>query len=721
MITPTEDSISLSLNNIDQLEQQHVRQRNIQRRRMKRESLKAHTASPDQLLRLIIANAPIVLFALDHAGNFIFSVGHGLDAIGVRSEERIGVSIFEVYKDIPEILNAVIRALEGESVTANTPIRNTVFETLFTPMYDTEGQIMGVIGMALDITQRIQAQNALQTSERRFRTMIERATDLILILDANGIFQYLSPSHQRVLGYAPEDLIGKRVFDYIHPADKKQVYSTWANAFLSDGAVSQVKCRLLHADGSWIMLEAIGRNCLNDPDINGFIINARDISQRTAIEEKLRYQALFDTLTDLPNRTCLLEQLQKTITDEKKDHDSLSLLVLDIDRFKEINDTFGHGLGDVILKQVGERLRRVAQDKDIVARLGGDEFALLLHNADKDCATRTAQHIHILLEEPFHVDGHALQVGASIGGVLYPVDGTDPLTLLRRADVAMYTSKQSHKEFMFYEAQLDQNSPQRLDLIGALRHAVIANEFMLFYQPKASITTGHIHSAEALIRWQHPTRGLVFPDQFIPLAEQTGLITSLTPWILETAIRQCHDWRERGVDLEIAVNLSMWDLHNPSLFSTISTLFDRYQIPPDRLRIELTESSMMADPEHTLSVLKRLALLGVQSSIDDFGTGYSSLAYLKRLSANELKIDRSFVQHITEVEADEVIVRSTITMAHSLGLKVVAEGVENAASLHVLENLDCDLAQGYYLARPLPAQEFEYWLREMPSRESVFH
>ncbi len=542
--------------------------------------------------------------------------------------------------------------------------------------------------------------------------MIEQATDLILILDVNGVFQYTSASHARVLGYKPEDLLGKRVFDYIHPADKKRVYTTWSSALLSDGAVTQVECRLLHADGSWVMLEAIGRNCLNDPGINGFIINARDITERKAMEEKLRYQALFDTLTDLPNRACLLEQLEQTLSQKNVEIDSLALLVLDIDRFKEINDTFGHGVGDVLLKQVGERLRRVAQGQDIVARLGGDEFAILLQGACEEIATRTAQHIHILLEEPFLIDGHTLQVGVSIGAALYPTHGCNSLTLLRRADIAMYTAKQTHKEFTFYEAQFDQNSPQRLDLIGALRHAVIANEFMLYYQPKAAIKTGMIQSAEALIRWQHPTRGLVFPDQFIPLAEQTGLITSLTPWILETAIRQCRDWREHGIDLEVAVNLSMWDLHNTSLFSIISSLFERYQVPPDRLRIELTESSMMADPDHTLGVLKRLALLGVQSSIDDFGTGYSSLAYLKRLSANELKIDRSFVQHITETEADEAIVRSTVTMAHNLGLQVVAEGVEDAASLHLLEDLDCDIAQGYYLSRPLAVQNFEAWLRD---------
>jgi diguanylate cyclase (GGDEF)-like protein/PAS domain S-box-containing protein len=724
MIKPTEDDLSLSLSSIVQEEQerQHVRSRKSRHQRQQRESAQRQRAqrqrlSPNELLHLIISNAPIVLFALDHAGNFIFSVGRGLDAIGVRSEERVGVSLFEVYKDIPVILNAFIRALDGETVTAITPIRKTVFETLFTPMRDAEdkNQIVGVIGMALDVTQRINAQQALQVSEGRFRTMIEQATDLILILDANGIFQYVSPAHQRLLGYAPEDLIGKRVFDYIHPFDKKRVYSTWANAFLADGAITQVDCRLLHSDGSWVPLAVVGRNCLNDPTINGFIINARDITERTAMEEQLRHQALFDALTDLPNRACLLERLEQTIAGTKEECTSLALLILDIDRFKEINDTFGHGLGDDLLKSVGERLRRVTKGRDIVARLGGDEFALLLHKAGKEDATRAAQYIHILLEKPFHLDGHTLQIGASIGGVLYPVHGDDPLTLLRRADIAMYAAKQTHKEFVFYESQFDQNSPQRLDLLGSLRHAIIANQLMLYYQPKADIKTGAIRSVEALIRWQHPKRGLVFPDQFIPLAEQTGLITSLTPWILETAIRQCRAWRERSIDLEIAVNLSMWDLHNPSLFHTISSLFERYQLPPDHLRIELTESSMMADPERTLAVLKRLALLGVQCSIDDFGTGYSSLTYLKRLSANELKIDRSFVQHIAEVEADEVIVRSTISMAHSLGLKVVAEGVEDAASLHLLEQLDCDLAQGYYLARPLPVHEFEHWLGEVAS------
>ncbi len=678
---------------------------------MSKAALPKEAVSSEEILHMVVSNAPIILFALDQHGIFTLSEGRGLQSLGLSPGEVVGTSVFELYPDIPETIDHIRHALNGEELRAIDRIGDKVFETQFMPLYDAGGQVCGVIGIATDISKRVRAEEALQASEKRFRTMIEQATDLIVIIDAGGRYQYVSPSHRRIMGYSPQDLLGKRVYDFIHPADKKRVYSAWAATFQSPDTIVQMECRLRHANGSWVTLEISGRNCLNDPVINGFIINSRDITERAELEEKQRYLAFHDILTGLPNRLALFEKMEQVLSSQEQARSELALLILDLNRFKDINDTLGHYQGDMLLQQVGERLCRLARPGDMVARLGGDEFALLLPRTTGQEAQEIAHKILATLEEPFSIQGHTLQIDASIGAVLYPVHGDEPLTLLRRADVAMYTAKRIHENYVLYKEEYDQHNTQRLDLIGALRHAVLANEFILYYQPKADIKTGAIHGVEALVRWQHPTRGLVFPDQFIPLAEQTGLIAPLTLWVLETAICQCRDWLRAGIDLEVAVNLSMWDLRDATLPSKIKAMLKEHNVPPDHLRIELTESSIMADPDLTLSVLKQLAALGIQSSIDDFGTGYSSLTYLKRLPVNELKIDRSFVQHITEVEADATIVRSTIMMAHSLGLQVVAEGVENAESFRLLADLDCDTAQGYFLSRPLPVHELERWLQ----------
>ena len=422
--------------------------------------------------------------------------------------------------------------------------------------------------------------------------------------------------------------------------------------------------------------------------------------------------AITDALTGLPNRMLLLERMAEALSRTERAGSSMALLMLDLDRFKEVNDTFGHPCGDQLLQQVGVRLRQAVCTAATVARLGGDEFAVFLPTADEASARETASVLSTALEEPFLVAEYPLQVEVSIGIALYPLHGSDPLTLFRRADVAMYTAKRGHEGYAFYDARLEQDSRHRLALLGDLRKAIATNELRLYYQPKAELKTGLVKSVEALVRWQHPTRGFIPPDQFIPLAEQTGLIGPLTRWVVETAIQQCRHWMDEKLNLRVAVNLSMWNLRDVSLPGTIAELLARYLIPPHFLCVELTESAVMIDAEHTLQVLNSLFALGVRIAIDDYGTGYASLSYLKHLPADELKIDRAFVQHLTTDRADQSIVRSTVSMAHSLGMYVVAEGVEDQATWDLLETLGCDIAQGYYLSRPLPVQDLEHWLDE---------
>lgn len=427
---------------------------------------------------------------------------------------------------------------------------------------------------------------------------------------------------------------------------------------------------------------------------------------------ELALLATTDALTSLPNRALLLERIGEALPRAEQGGDEMALLMLDLNRFKEVNDTFGHQLGDQLLQQVGVRLRQATDASAIVARLGGDEFAVFLSAADEANAQQAASILSLALLEPFLIEGYPLQVEASIGAALYPTHGSDPLTLLRRADVAMYIAKRRHEEYALYDARHDQYTPRRLALLGDLRKAIATHELRLYYQPKAELNTGLVKGVEALIRWQHPTHGFIPPDQFIPLAEQTGLIMPLTRWVLETAVQQCRHWLDAGLELAVAVNLSMWNLRDVSLPDIITGLLVRYNVPSRLLSVEVTESAVMTDAEHTLQVLNRLFAAGVSIAIDDYGTGYAALSYLKQLPADELKIDRAFVQHMSTDAADLAIVRSTVSMAHSLGMHVVAEGVEDQASWDLLASLHCDIAQGYYLSRPVPALELERWLGE---------
>jgi diguanylate cyclase (GGDEF)-like protein len=425
------------------------------------------------------------------------------------------------------------------------------------------------------------------------------------------------------------------------------------------------------------------------------------ISSSKRQSEQLRHQAHHDLLTGLPNRSSFTMSLEEILANPNPR--PFALLLLDLDRFKEVNDTFGHQSGDLLLREIGPRLRGVLRESDVLARLGGDEFALLLPTADAEGGVSMAERLLRALEEPFGIDGHAFQVGGSIGIATYPADGNSPSDLMRRADVAMYAAKRGNFGVTVYAPELDANSPEQVNLYGELRRAIESGELRLHFQPKVNVCTGLLSGVEALVRWQHPDRGLVNPDQFIPVAERTGLIRPLGRWVMEAAVRQCRAWEDEGLAIEVAVNLAAYNLDEQGLSRSISELLARYAVPAQRLRVEITETTLMRDPDNARRVLDELRADGVHVSIDDFGTGYSSLAYLKRLPADELKIDRSFVQHMAIDAGDTAIVRSVIALGHELGLLVTAEGVEDAASLEWLRAFGCDCAQGYYFARPMDA------------------
>jgi len=425
------------------------------------------------------------------------------------------------------------------------------------------------------------------------------------------------------------------------------------------------------------------------------------ISSSKRKSEQLHHQAHHDLLTGLPNRSSLMLRLEEMLA--RTSANPFALLLLDLDRFKEVNDTFGHQTGDVLLREIGPRLRGVLRASDVLARLGGDEFALLLPGTGAAAAVGVAEKLLHALDEPFGVDGYEFQIGGSIGIASFPVDGLSPTDLMRRADVAMYAAKRANLGTAVYATELDVNTPAQITLYGELRRAIEQDELRLHFQPKVDVCTGALSGVEALVRWQHPDRGLILPDQFIPMAERTGLIRPLGNWVLEAALRQSRAWERDGLAIQIAVNLGAYNLDDSNLAQAISGLLERYTVTADRLRVEITETMLMRDPDNARRVLEELRAAGVRVSIDDFGTGYSSLAYLKRLPADELKIDRSFIQHMAEDAGDTAIVRSVIALGHELGLVVTAEGVEDAVSLERLRAFGCDRAQGYYFARPMDA------------------
>ncbi len=437
-------------------------------------------------------------------------------------------------------------------------------------------------------------------------------------------------------------------------------------------------------------------------EANRELRQARDEAQR---------QALHDGLTGLPNRTLLRDRLQQAILVGDRDKSGVALLIMDLDRFKDVNDTLGHHTGDELLQQVGVRLRSALRASDTVARMGGDEFAVVLPLAGHaEDASRVAQTLVLALEQPFTLAGHAVSIGASVGIAMYPEHGSDVKTLLRHADVAMYVAKRGGSGHAVYQWEQDVHGPDRLSMIGELRAAIERDELILHYQPKVSLRTGRCDRVEALVRWQHPLRGLIPPDDFIPLAEQTGLIKPLTQWVLHAALRQCRAWQDSGLDISVGVNLSMRNLHDPDLVEQISHLLEVTGVRPASLKLEVTESALMTDPQRALGSLARLRAIGVEIAIDDFGTGHASLSYLKQMPVEEIKLDRSFVRDMCTDKNDYTIVRSTIELAHDLGLRVIAEGVEDQETWDLLVKLGCDLAQGYHMSRPLPAAELRTWL-----------
>jgi diguanylate cyclase (GGDEF)-like protein len=429
--------------------------------------------------------------------------------------------------------------------------------------------------------------------------------------------------------------------------------------------------------------------------------------------EELHRMATTDDLTGLPNRERFRDYLEEQIALSTGAGGHFAVMLIDLDRFKEVNDTLGHHYGDELLRELGPRLAACVGPGGVVARLGGDEFAVLPgeRTADPIQLELLASALIASVQEPIIVEEMALEIGASLGIARFPLDGDEPHALMRHADVAMYAAKEAHTGSKLYASELDHHSVQRLSVLSDFRRALASDEIVVYYQPIVDLCGARLRGAEALVRWEHRELGLLAPGSFIQTVEQSGLIGPLTRYVLERSMAECTAWRRTGLDLSVSVNLSVRNLLDRDLPRDISRLLGTYHLPPQALQLEITESMIMSDPERALAIVTRLSELGIRLSVDDFGTGYSSLANLRRLPINELKIDRSFVSPMLQDESDLIIVRSTINLAHDLSLRVIAEGVEDEPTLDCLAELGCDRAQGYYLSRPLPPDAFSAWSR----------
>ncbi len=573
--------------------------------------------------------------------------------------------------------------------------------------YNAEGRAVHMTGVVMDITESMLTLLELREQQARLSAIFNAGPQCIKLVDDLGIIRDINRAGAALLGAEdPEEVIGKPVTAFIAAEHHESTQAFHKSVLRGNrGAlVFEMVCR----DGRRRWVESHSVPLINAQNSGTSALSVTlDVTERMRDAERLSFLAQHDALTGLPNRLLFTDRLRQAMIEAQRHNRLVGVVFLDLDRFKNINDTLGHDVGDATLVAVAARLRDAVRPSDTIARLGGDEFAAILADmARAEDAPMVVQRILDAFKEPFHIDGREQFMSASLGITLYPVDETDADALLRNADTAMYRAKQHGRSTcQFYTAEMTRRAHEDMALEGALRHAIERDELLLHYQPIVDLNTGLLLGVEALLRWQHPQLGLVSPARFIPLAEESGLIVPIGDWVLRQACQQARTWHDAGfTDLYVAVNLSSRQFREPDLVQRVQQVLADTGLAGVRLELELTESMLLTNIDNTVRLMQELDTVGVRFAVDDFGTGYSSLSYLKRFPIDVLKIDQSFVRDITTDPDDAAIVRAIITMAHALGVRVVAEGVETHQQMDFLRANNCDSMQGYYLSRPLPAE-----------------
>ncbi|ATF11671.1 EAL domain-containing protein [Brevibacillus sp. HB1.2] len=586
-------------------------------------------------------------------------------------------------------------------------------DTTIVPFKNQEGEIYQYLSIRSDITCRKQMEDELKRSEEKYRIIAENTSDIISIINLDGEFLYLSPSHKRVWEHTVPDEEIHNLFEWI-VEDDRDIFAYAIQHAFSTRKEYMVECRINTQRNDVIWTESkINPIADEEGNVTKLLLVTRDVTDRKQSEETIHHLAYHDALTDLPNRRMYVQQLSKEMMQAKRFQSNLAVLFLDMDRFKDVNDSFGHDVGDMLLIEASKRLQACLKPGDVVARLGGDEFTIMQnHLQDRSEASALAEQIMNQLQRPFELEGHVFNVSCSIGIALYPQDGDNPEDLLKRADTALYTVKSRGKNgYDFFDPTMEAKSLERILMENEMRKAIEQEQFQIYYQPKIDIMTSAMTGMEALVRWVHPELGIIPPNRFIPIAEETGMILALGEWILKQACKQNKFWHDQGYTLKVSVNLSARQIYQKDLVEMIKDILRETNLSPDWLELEITESIFVKMEEAT-AVLQQIRDIGIQISIDDFGTGYSSFSYIKSLPVDTIKIDASFIRDIHHNQESQAIVKAIVTIAQSLNMNVIAEGIELHDQVAALKENGCDHGQGYLFSKPLPTDAFDQFLRQ---------
>lgn len=607
--------------------------------------------------------------------------------------------LLDEHSRIDDFVSEVYRHANRERIW----IRESAYRVL-----DEEGRIRYYEGTVQDITAQKRAEDALRASEARFRAMIENQHGITLILEREGAMRYISPGIERVLGYPVEEWTGRWFFDLVHPEDRDACYAEYQRVLDRCNKGQESEYRFRHRDGGWPVLGLLGNNCLDDPSIDGVVVNARDVSERYQTEQRIRQLAHSDAMTGLPNRLLLESRAGSAIAQARRDGNGLALLFIDLDRFKPINDTHGHAIGDHILRMVAERLQGVVRESDTVARIGGDEFAVLMPriNSATDAATLAAK-LCERLTTPYPLGEHAFSISASIGISCFPDNGATFDVLLRNADLAMYQAKQDNRGgFRFFSDAMQEDAALRLRLSEALHRAVHDDQLVLYYQPQFDLQSGELVGLEALLRWYHPEEGLLLPERFIRLAEETGSILPLGRWVLETVCRQLRDWMTRNWrPPRVAVNFAVRQFNDDELNDWLGEICTACGVDPAWLEFEITDAKFKGVESQLRRQLDALHILGVRFAFEHFEGGSLLFKDFKSLPVSTVKIDRHLVQGLPDDACHAAAVRTLVALAENFELRLVAEGIETEAQARFLSMAGCREGQGYLLGPPLPAEQ----------------
>ena len=688
-------------------------------REQARKEMEDSLAEKNNLLSSIIDNSPVRIFWKDKDLNYLgCNLVFAKDAGEKDSSSVIGKNDFELcWKDQAELYRTDDRRVmesHNSKLFFEEPQTTVSGEVIWlstskTPLYNKQNEVIGIVGLYEEITTRKNAEIALKESQEYLKSIIINEPECVKLVGPDGKLIDMNPAGLAMLEVDTlQEAQNYSLTSFLLPQWRAPFIGILRSVMQGENANLEFEIQGARGTHRWLETNAVPMHD-SEGNITMLLGITRDVTERKANEKRIDYLANFDSLTGLPNRMQLDIRIKDLLSLARRHKQEFAIMFLDLDHFKDINDTLGHTIGDKLLVNSSHRLKSILREEDTLARMGGDEFIILLPKIDMNGVSQVAQKLLDTFKKPFDIDGNELSISVSIGIALYPNDGLDFDTLYKNADTAMYRAKkEGRNSFYFFTEEMQKNSIRHLELSNALRHALERNQFQLHYQPQFSTEKRTIIGAEALLRWHHPEFGNISPAEFIPMAEENGTILSIGEWVLRTAVKSAKQWMNEGMEpIIMAINLSAIQFRAHNLPDLVANILKETGLPPEYLELELTEGVAMQDPQRAISMMNEIHSKGVRMSIDDFGTGYSSLSYLKKFNIYKLKIDQSFIRDINVDPEDKAIVAAIISMAKSLGLQTIAEGVETIGQLDYLHEQGCDEIQGYYFSKPLSIEEFE--------------